>query len=74
MIGLLTETIGNPTPMEIPLITRNPLPRADLPYPIAPQKWHFRQSRDSSGTANYAVFDIASKRRAVCVVDAWRMA
>ncbi|HMY72919.1 MAG TPA: M14 family metallopeptidase, partial [Blastocatellia bacterium] len=48
MIGLLTETIGNPTPMEIPLVLRNQLPRADLPYPIAPQKWHFRQSIDYS--------------------------
>src|SRR5678815_4834016 len=46
MVGLLTETIGNPTPMDIPLITRNQLPRADLPYPIAPQRWHFRQSID----------------------------
>src|SRR5262249_17174105 len=36
MIGLLTESIGNPTPLEIPLALRNQLPRADLPYPIAP--------------------------------------
>src|SRR5215207_4918090 len=73
MIGLLTETIGNPTPMEIPLITRNQLPRADLPYPVAPQKWHFRQSVDYSVTANYAVFDIASKRREDFLFNAWRM-
>ena len=74
MIGLLTETIGNPTPMEIPLITRNQLPRADLPYPVAPQKWHFRQSIDYSVTANYAVFDIASKRKEDFLFNAWRMA
>ena len=74
MIGLLTETIGNPTPMEIPHITRNQLPRADLPYPIAPQTWHFRQSIDYSVTANYAVFDIASKRREDFLFNAWRMA
>ena len=62
---LLTETIGNPTPMDIPLVLRNQLPRADLPYPIAPQKWHFRQSIEYSITANWAVFDVASKHRAL---------
>jgi hypothetical protein len=62
MIGILTETIGNPTPIEIPLVTRNQLPRGDLPSPIAPQRWHFRQSVDYSVTANYALFDIASKK------------
>ena len=73
MIGLLTETIGNPTPMEIPLIVRNQLPRADLPYPVAPQKWHFRQSVDYSVTANYAVFDIASKRREDFLYNIYKM-
>ena len=73
MIGLLTETIGNPTPMEIPLIVRNQLPRGDLPYPIAPQKWHFRQSVDYSVTANYAVFDIASKRREDFLYNIYKM-
>jgi hypothetical protein len=73
MIGLLTETIGNPTPMEIPLVPANQLPRGDLPFPIAPQKWHFRQSVDYSVTANYAVFDIASKRREDFLFNIWRM-
>src|SRR5688572_11153939 len=73
MIGLLTETIGNPTPMEIPLITRNQLPRGDLPYPVAPQKWHFRQSVDYSVTANYAVFDIASKRKEDFLYNIYKM-
>jgi hypothetical protein len=73
MIGLLTETIGNPTPMQIPLVPRNQLPRADLPFPIAPQEWHFRQSIDYSVTANYAVFDIASKRREDFLYNIYRM-
>jgi hypothetical protein len=73
MIGLLTETIGNPTPIEIPLVVRNQLPRADLPYPIAPQQWHFRQSIDYSVTANYAVFDIASKRREDFLFNIYKM-
>jgi hypothetical protein len=73
MIGLLTETIGNPTPIQIPLVPRNQLPRADLPYPIAPQEWHFRQSVDYSVTANYAVFDIASKRREDFLYNIYKM-
>jgi hypothetical protein len=73
MIGLLTETIGNPTPIEIPLVVNNQLPRADLPYPIAPQKWHFRQSVDYSVTANYAVFDIASRNRENFLYNLYRM-
>ncbi len=73
MIGLLTETIGNPTPMEIPLVLRNQLPRADLPYPIAPQKWHFRQSIEYSITANRAVLDVASKHREDFLFNIYQM-
>ena len=43
MIGLLTETIGNPTPSRIPFVPAMQLPRGDLPYPVAPQVWHFKQ-------------------------------
>ena len=43
-IGILTETIGSPTPVEIPFVPDMQLPRADVPNPIAPQTWHFRQS------------------------------
>jgi len=73
MIGILTETIGNPTPIEIPLVTRNQLPRGDLPAPIAPQRWHFRQSVDYSVTANYAIFDIASRRREDMLFNIYKM-
>ncbi|HEV8355164.1 MAG TPA: M14 metallopeptidase family protein [Gemmatimonadales bacterium] len=63
IVGLLTETIGNPTPMTIPLVADRQLANSDLPYPIAPQPWHFRQSIDYSMTANRAVLDIASRYR-----------
>jgi hypothetical protein len=64
MIGLLTETIGNPTPVTIPFLPNRQLPDANLHSPIEPQQvWHFRQSIDYSVTANYAVFDIASRNR-----------
>jgi len=73
MIGLLTEAIGNPTPMNIPLVLRNQLPRGDLPAPIAPQQWHFRQSIDYSVTANRAVLDVASKYREEFLFNIYRM-
>jgi hypothetical protein len=63
MIGLLTETIGNPTPTTIPFIPEQQLPRADMYFPIEPQRWHFRQSIDYSLTANRAVLDFASRNR-----------
>ncbi|MEO7457933.1 MAG: M14 metallopeptidase family protein [Gemmatimonadaceae bacterium] len=72
-IGLLTETIGNPTPTTIPFIPDAQLPRADLPYPIAPQKWHFRQSIEYSLTANRAVLDIASRNRENFLYNMYRM-
>ncbi|HEX8246413.1 MAG TPA: M14 metallopeptidase family protein [Longimicrobium sp.] len=73
MIGLLTETIGNPTPMDIPFVVTQQLPRADLPFPIEPQRWHFRQSIDYSVTANYAVLDVASRYRETFLYRIWRM-
>ncbi|HEX8906242.1 MAG TPA: M14 family metallopeptidase, partial [Longimicrobiaceae bacterium] len=73
MIGLLTETIGNPTPIDIPFVVNQQLPRADLPFPIEPQRWHFRQSIDYSVTANYAVLDVASRYRETFLYRIWRM-
>ena len=73
-IGILTETIGNPTPIEIPLVLDMQLPRGDAPNPIAPQTWHFRQSVEYSLTNNYAVLDIASKRREDFLLNMYRMA
>ncbi len=73
MIGLLTETIGTPAPMEIPFLPNRQLPSKDLPYPIAPQKWHFRQSVEYSLTANRAVLDIASKHREDFLFNIYQM-
>src|SRR5690606_25186857 len=73
MIGLLTETIGNPTPMEIPFRIERQLPSGDLPYPIEPQRWHFRQSIEYSVTANRAVLDFASRYRETLLFNIWRM-
>lgn len=73
MIGLLTETIGHPTPMEIPFVLNRQMPQGNLPFPIAPQKWHFRQSIEYSITANRAVLDVAAKNREDFLMNIYRM-
>ena len=73
MIGLLTETIGNPTPIEIPFLPNKLLPKGDQAFPITPQKWRFRQSIDYSITANRAVLDVASKHREDFLFNIYRM-
>lgn len=73
IIGLLTETIGNPTPIQIPFIPNRQLPHGDLPLPVEPQTWHFRQSVDYSVTANYAVLDYASRYRETLLYNIYRM-
>jgi hypothetical protein len=62
-IAILTEMIGSPTPMRVPLVMDRQLPTADLAYPVAPQEWHFRQSIDYSVSCNRAILDIASKMK-----------
>jgi hypothetical protein len=72
-IGLLTESIGNPTPIEIPFVPDKQVPSADLPHPIAPQRWHFRRSIEYSVTANRAVIDVASRFRETLLFNVYRM-
>jgi len=72
-IGLLTETIGNPTPTDIPFVPDRVLPKTDTPLPIGPQKWHFRQSVEYSITANRAVLDYASRNKDRLLFDVYRM-
>jgi hypothetical protein len=73
MIGLLTEAIGNPTPIEIPLVPEKLLPKGDLPMPIQPQKWHFAQSIAYELTANRAVLDVASRYRETFLYNIYQM-
>ncbi|MHB1194878.1 MAG: M14 family metallopeptidase [Longimicrobiales bacterium] len=72
-IGLLTEIIGNPTPEAVPFIPQHQLPRGDIPLPVEPGVWHFRQSIDYSMTANLAVLDYASRNRDHLLFNIWRM-
>jgi len=73
ILAILTETIGSPTPMRVPLVPQRELPNRDLPYPIAPQEWHFRQSIDYSMTFNRAILDYASRNRENLLFDIYRM-
>jgi hypothetical protein len=73
MIGLLTEIIGSPNPIEIPFRPERQIASEDLPFPIAPQRWHYRQSIEYSLTANRAVLDVASRFREQFLFNIYRM-
>jgi hypothetical protein len=73
-IGILTETIGNPTPVEIPFVLDMQLPRADVPNPIQPRTFYFREAIEYSITNNYAILDIASKRHEDFLYNMYKMA
>ncbi len=72
-ISILTEIIGNPTPSEIPLIPEKQLYISDLPLPIAPQPWHFRQTIDYLMETNRAMLDYAARNRETLLYNIWRM-
>jgi hypothetical protein len=71
--GILTEIIGSPTPMQIPLVPERLIPSSKNPMPIKPQKWHFRQSIDYSLTANYAVLNYAARHGDELLMNMYRM-
>ena len=74
IIGILTETIGNPTPQSIPFVASKQLGDSSLWWPIAPQQvWHFRQSIEYSMTANRAILDYASKYRETSLFNIYAM-
>ena len=73
MIGVLTETIGNPTPVQVPFVASRQLPTGDNPFPVGPQTWHFRQSIEYSVTANLAVLDYASRNKDRLLFNIYRM-
>jgi hypothetical protein len=74
MIGILTETIGNPTPQNIPFVAGKQIGDSNLWMPIAPQTvWHMRQSIEYSITANRAILDYASRYREKVLYDIYKM-
>lgn len=72
-IGLLTEIIGGPTPVKIPLVPATQLPRGDELMPVAPRDWHLQDSLDYQWTLNRAVIDYASRNRERLLFNIWRM-
>ncbi len=72
-IAILTEIIGNPTPMEVPLIPEKQLSISDLPLPVGPQIWHFRKTIDYLMETNRAMLDYASRNRETLLYNIWRM-
>jgi hypothetical protein len=77
MIGILTEIIGNPTPIDIALVPEKQLPQGDWPLPIAPttgtQKWHYRQSIEYEISNNRAILDLASRYRETFLYNIYQM-
>lgn len=73
MIGILTEIIGEPTPIQIPLVAQKQLPTGDWPMPIAPQTWHYRQSIDYEMQNNRAILDYASRNRETLLYNIYLM-
>jgi hypothetical protein len=73
IIAILTETIGSPTPMRVPLVPQRQIPTRDLPYPIAPQDWKFKQSIDYSMSFNRGVLDYASRNRENLLFNIYKM-
>lgn len=73
IIGLLTETIGGPTPSEISLVPQRLIPNGGTTFPVTPQKWHFRQSIDYSVSLNYAVLNYAVRYRDELLFNIYRM-
>lgn len=60
-IGILTEVVGDPTPMNIPVVPERLVPDNATPYPVTPRPWHFREAIDYSVSMNYAVLSYASR-------------
>jgi hypothetical protein len=72
-IGILTEIIGNPTPMQIPFIPARLLPDTSKPYPITPREWHQKQSIEYLITCNRAILDTAARLREDFLFRIYRM-
>src|SRR3954462_7530400 len=73
ILAILTETIGSPTPMRVAFAPQRLIPNRDLPYPIEPQEWHFKQSIDYPLTFNRAILDYASRNRENLLFNIYKM-
>ena len=72
-IGLLTEIIGSPTPMTVPLIAAKQISTGDGPLPVAPGVWHYRQSIDYQIQIDRGLLDYASRNRERLLINIYTM-
>jgi len=73
MIGILTESVGSPTPVQIPLVLNRQLPNGDLMAPVVPQLWHFKQTIDYEVSANFAILEYASRNKQYLLYSIYKM-
>jgi hypothetical protein len=73
MIGILTETVGNPTPGVVEFLPDKQLPSTELPAPAVPRPLHFREVVEYSITANRAIIDYASRYRETVLYNRYLM-
>jgi hypothetical protein len=72
-IGLLTEIKGNPTPEELTFLPERMLKSMDVPFPVEPKTFHFRDGIDYSITLDKAVIDYASRYREIILYNRYQM-
>lgn len=73
-IGILTEMLGDPTPMQVPVVPERLVPNNATPFPVGPQSiWHFRQGIDYSVSLNYAILNYASRHGDELLFNSYRM-
>ncbi len=74
MIGILTEIIGSPTPIDHPAGARQAVAAGRLAHADrAAGPWHYRQSIEYEITNNRAILDLASRYRETFLFNIWRM-
>lgn len=72
-IGILTEIKGNPTPVEIEFNPDRQLPTNDMPFPVDPGVFPFREAIEYSFTMNMAILDYASRYRETLLYNRYIM-
>ena len=72
-IGILTEIKGNPTPVEVEFIPDRQLPTNDIPFPVEPGVFSFRNTIEYCYTMNMAILDYASRYRETVLYNRYLM-
>ncbi|MEZ5000623.1 MAG: M14 family metallopeptidase [Bacteroidales bacterium] len=72
-LGILTEIKGNPTPVEIEFNPERQLQSTDIPFPVKPGVFPFRDAIEYSYTMNMAILDYASRYRETLLYNRYLM-